>query len=291
MKLIDRLVNGCDEEQPLPATRGRALFFYGKENFGGLVRSSLAGALFFLPALFWLYALHYAEAGAVAALGATLPDYGQTLLLTERSFAFATYGVLTVLLAVFFVGLAGCFSFAKRVAMGENARFCHFWVGIRENGLRFFFFGLLFGLTLWVTQMNRLTYRGQKGFLPILSVTVAVVLFALVALLLMHCAAQTVIYRVSIRQLIKNATLLSFAYFFRGIGTLFLAGLPSVLVLLIPSPFQLLGLVVLAAFYTGYGSFFVVNTCLAVYDRTINPRLGDAYVGRGLARKSDAPCD
>lgn len=286
MKIIDRLVNGSGEEQLLPATRREAFRFYGKEYFGRLVLSSAVGSLFFLPALLWLYVMNYAKAKTVAAMDASAPGYAAELLAYRKSFTLTTYGVLILLMAVFFAGLAGCFSLAKRMSMGERAKFSEFWQGIRQNGVRFLFFGAVFGTVLLVVRMNWLSYASSSGFLAGLFTCGAVLLLILTGLLLLYCMTQTVIYHVTFGQMLKNAFLLSFARFFRNLGIVALAAAPVLAVLLIPSPFQLIGLLLLSVFYPGFSALLLVNYCLSVYDRTINPSLGEEYVGRGLARQA-----
>ena len=287
MKIFERYLHGTGEEQPLPATRAKAFFYYGREYFGRLVLSSLTGSLFFLPALIWLYVMHYAEAKTISAPDATAPDYAEVLLALQKRFALTTYGVLIPLLALFFVGLAGCFSLAKRISMGESAGFSEFWRGIRQNGWRYFLFGAVSGSVCLVVRMNLLAYRGRPGFLSGLLVFCAALLFIVTVLILLYCMTQTVIYRVGVKQLLKNAVLLSFGRFFRNVGTLLPPALPVIAVLFIPSPFQLIGLAILAIFYPGFGALYAINCGLSVYDTTINPMLGEEYVGRGLAKKTN----
>ena len=282
MKLFDKHFYGDGQEQPLPSNRKRAFAVYGKEYFGKLITYSALCALFFLPALIWLFVMNYNKAQHLASLDASATDYAAEVQSYLKSFTLTTYGVLIPLIAIVFVGLAGCIYCVRKICFGKYPRIADFWRGLKENWLRYAIYGIAFGITYFVLKFNVVYFAQSNPIIYGLYVGSAMLLLLLVSIILMYCMLQAVTYTATNRQILKNALILTFAKFFSNAGVMLIAMLPLGLTLLIPSPFELLALLALTLFYVGYATLFI--TCYAdyVFDKTINPRLGDEYVGRGL---------
>lgn len=285
MKLFGNSHNVGEEGQSLPDTRRKAFLFYSKEHFGKLVLVSAMNALFFLPSLIWLYVMNYSKEKFVASLDVNAADYAQKLLSYGKSYVLTTYGVLVAFLALFFIGLAGSFYITKRISLCESVKIRDYFKGIKQDGLKYFLFGALFGVTVFLLRFNSISYSSQKGLLSGILFWGAVMLCAIVLIVLFYCMTQCALYEVKAGQMIKNALLLTFSKFFYNIVVLIAVAAPVVAVLFIPSPFQILGLMLLALFYSGFAVMFVTNYCLWIYDLTINPKLGEEYVGKGLCKK------
>lgn len=287
MKIFHKHFYGDGEEQPLPATRRQAFSYYGKENFGKLIALSALCALFFLPSLAWLFVMNYNKTLYVNALDKTAANYAAALNEYLKSFVLTTYGVLVPLLALFFVGLAGCFYCARKMCFAQNAKIKDFFRGIKENGLAFALYGAIFGSAYFTLKFNLVYFSDKHPAVFGLFIGGAVVLLLLVGIILTYCMTQSVTYDVTVKQKIKNALILTFAKFLPNTGIAIAAAAPFLLTALIPSPFQLLGLLVLTLFYIGFAALLVTCYADSVFDRTINPRLGDEYVGRGLSKRQE----
>lgn len=283
MSIFDKYVHGDGNEVALPNTRAKSFVFYGKKYFLTLIIASVLGSLFFAPSLAWLYVMNFNKAQFIASLDATSESYAATLAAYLRSFTLTTYSALILGAVLFFLGLAGVFSVVKRACFGENATVKHFFEGIRQNGLRFCLFGFVWGVAYFLFRMN-LLFVGGAVLATFVRVTAAVS-FLLVNVIIMYCCMQTVVYNVKLLATFKNAVVLTFAKFFQNVGVLVVFFAPYLITLLIPSPFQLLALLALSFCYLGFATLFVGCYCNGVFDKTINPKLGEEFVRRGLRKQ------
>lgn len=285
MKLFDKHFYGDGQEQPLPSTRKKAFAVYGRENLGKLITYSALCALFCAPALIWLFVMNYSKAQYLASLDTAAENYAVTVRAYLKSFTLTTYGVLIPLIALLFVGLAGCTYCVRKICFGKCPRIADFGRGIKDNGLRYAVYGIVFGVAYFTLRFNIVYFAQSSPIVYGLYIGGAALLLLLAAIILKYCMLQAVTYAASDKQIIKNAVILTFAKFLPNAGIILAAALPLGLTLLIPSPFELLALLALSLFYIGYATLFVTCYVDYVFDKTVNPRLGEEYVGRGLAPK------
>lgn len=285
MKLFNKHFYGDGQDQPLPPTRKKAFAVYGRENLGKLITYSALCALFFAPSLIWLFVMNYNKSQYLASLDASAENYAAIVQAYLKSFTLTTYGVLIPLIALLFVGLAGCAYCVRQICFGKCPRIADFGRGIKDNGLRYAIYGVVFGIAYFTLRFNIVYFANAQSVVYGLYIGGAALLLLLVTIILTYCMLQAVTYTASDRQIIKNAVILTFAKFLPNAGVALSAALPLGLTLLIPPPFELLALLALSLFYIGYATLFVTCYVDYVFDKTINPRLGDEYVGRGLAQK------
>lgn len=285
MKVFSTIINGNGAEKPLPKSRKSSFAIYGRENFWLLVWYGAISALFALPTVVWLYVMNYSKAQFLTSLDPTAENYTIVLSYYLDSFNLTTYSIMIPLLALLFVGLSGCLFAVNRIVFGKSCKISTFFQGIKENGLRFLFFGGVFGVAVFLLNYNLTHFTMiQTSFINSILQVGACLLFALVCSIVLFCAAQTVVYRVTVAQMIKNAFLLTFARFFANLGILTVLALPILLTLFIPSPFQILALLILSLLYFGFASLLALCYANAVFDKYINPKLGEKFVGIGLSK-------
>lgn len=280
---LGRYFYGTGHEVHLPSTRRESFKYYGKEHFWKLIALNVVCCVLTVPSVVWLYSMNYQLSERLEAIAAEdYTAYASAVL----GFSLKTYSVLIPLLCILFTGLAGVFRMVKRMAFDERCTFADFFKGIKEDGLRFFVYGILFGLSLFflcfdVTYYDfSLLHPVYKGILTGLCVC----WFILVVVFGMFYCTGTVVYSYTFRQLIKNSFMLTFAGFVKNLLFAVLCLGVFVAVPFIPSPFQLIAIGLVGVLYPAFAVLALTCWCNNVYDIHINPKLGKEYVGRGLRR-------
>lgn len=271
--------------KPLPATRFKSFFFYSRDYFIKIVLFGVISALFFVPALIWLYACHYSGAQAAAALNSNAADYKLQITSLQIGLALTQYSVLIPFICLFFVGLAGAFSAAKTISCGQFCTVGCYFKGIAQNWPRFLLCGLVFGISLFFLNFGLVAYpAAQNKLLSALFSGISLLQFILVAMFSIWFCTQQALYTATLKQILFNSVRLTFAKFLPTLPVVLCVALPYMAMLFIPSPFQLLGLLVLMFFYIGFASLGITCYTNYIYDKTINPVLGEQFVGRGLEK-------
>ncbi|MDE7406129.1 MAG: hypothetical protein K2M89_04590 [Clostridiales bacterium] len=291
MNLFDKIMIGNGEGTSLPQTRFKAFFRYGREYFGRLVLFGVITAAFLIPAIVWLFVMNYGSAVAIAALDKSSEAYMGQVAGIRLGGALTTYGVLVPLIMLFFVGLAGLFSAVKRISQGDICRVWDYFKGIRENGLRFLLLGAVFGLSLFCVSYNTVylsTVEVTTGTAALYAVTVMQFVFC--SIFSLWFMTNVTIYSVGLFQAIKNSAILTVYKLFKNLLMFAAVALPVALLLIIPSPFNILVMLVMAFLYFGFWALGVFSYANYVYDRTINKALGEQYVGRGLGTAHETDC-
>lgn len=130
---LNKLIYGDGNEVRLPTTRRQAFAFYGKEHFGKLILTSLLCFAFFIPAIVWLYVMNYAKSEALRALDSASATYLQEYSSLMVAHALKTYLILIPFVVVGFIGLAGAFSFVKKMIFNERSNYAVFFKGIPDR--------------------------------------------------------------------------------------------------------------------------------------------------------------
>ena len=292
MNLFDKIMIGNDEATHLPQTRFKAFFRYGREYFGRLVLFGVFTAAFLIPAIVWLFVMNYGSATAIAALDKSSAEYIGQVAQIRLGGALTTYSVLIPLITLFFVGLAGLFSAVKRISHGDIVKVSDYFKGIRENGLRFLLLGVVFSLSLFFVSYNTV-------YLSTVEVTVGTAaLFAVTVLQFVFCSifacwfmTNVTLYNVGLLKAIKNSLILTVSKLFKNLLMFAVVAAPVALLLITPSPFNILIMLIMAFLYFGFWALGVFSYANCVYDKTINKALGESYVGRGLSKADETPDD
>ena len=275
--------------KPLPRTRFRSFFYYSGEYFFKLVVFGALGTLFFLPWLFWTFASNYSLLKAAAALDPSSAAYADSMAALQISGALTSGLVSVPLSALFFAGLAGAFHAAMRISTGRFCTVGDFFKGIKECGLRFALAGLVFGLSAGGARLTAALYSAAENrFLGAFFTAVGVLQFILVSAFTVWYCTQTALYKAGVWQIVKNSVRLAFGKFLPTLAAVAAVAAPYVLTAVIPSPFNLLAVLVLTFLYIGFASLGLFCFAHGVFDKTINPALGKEYVGRGLEAAAPA---
>lgn len=285
MNLFDKIMIGNDEGASLPQTRFKAFFRYGREYFGRLVLFGVITAAFLIPAVVWLFVMNYGSAVAIAALDKSSEAYTGQVAGIRLSGALTTYGALVPLIMLFFVGLAGLFSVVKLISHGDICRVSDYLKGIRENGFRFLLLGAVFGLSLFCVSYNTVylsTVKVTAGTAALYAVTVMQFVFC--SIFSLWFMTNVTLYNVGFFQAIKNSAILTVFKLFKNLLMFAAVALPVALLVIVPSPFTILVMLVMAFLYFGFCALGVFSYANYVYDQTINKALGERFVGRGLGK-------
>ena len=284
---LQNFILGDDRPERLPGDRKEAFSFYGKMHFWKLLLCGVMTSVFFLPALTWLYSANFAKAQQLAALipgqEGYLEAYSQILL----QHAFSDYLALTPLIALFFVGLAGLFGICKRMIFCQSSGYGEFFRAIRSNGLQSAACGAVFGISLFFLSFNFSYYQVStlpemvKGLL----IGLSILQFVVVAMLEVYLLCGLAVYTNTAKQHILNGIKFTFGLFWKNLWVMGLCVSPLILTVLVPSPWQLILLSLLPAFYVGFAALAMTCYCSTVFDQYINPTLGEEYVGIGLEKE------
>lgn len=286
--LFHKKIFGTGEEILLPDTRAQSFLFYGKDAFGKLIVISLLCFLFVVPSIVWLYAMNYVRAQQIALLEKATENYLSAYNSIMLTSALKKYLVEIPMVILAFIGFSGGFSIIKRICFNEDSHLVWFFKGIKENALHFGFCGLVFGVSLFFMGFNSVFYT-MTGFSPIAKgvlLGLGIVQFLLILIFSMFFCTGTVVYKYTLGQAVKNSVLLTFGNFLKNCGICLLITTPVIAVIFIPSPYQLIPIICGSVFYFGYSVLGMTCYANSIYDKHINPLLGEEYVGRGLNKNA-----
>jgi hypothetical protein len=144
--------------------QGESLPSFRKEQFLYLLRDHyvlvfLAGwflFLFALPALAFQVYMSY-------QLSLIAEPTSSDLL----SWSLTTYGVMIPLVAILSLGFCGNFALISTLIKGRSATLSTFFKGIKDNGIRALFLGVLCGLVLFLSVFSYIYYAKNISNLPL----------------------------------------------------------------------------------------------------------------------------
>lgn len=285
--LLQNFILGDDLPERLPSDRREAFSFYGKMHFWKLPLCGVMTSVFFLPALIWMYSANFAKAQQLAALIPEQEGYLEAYSRILLQHAFRDYLIMIPLMALSFVGLAGLFGICKRMIFYQSSGYGEFFRAIRSNGLQSAACGAVFGLSLFFLSFNISYYHVStlSGVVTGLLIGLSLLQFVVVAMLEIYLLCGLAVYTNTAKQHVLNGIKFVFGLFWKNLWAMGLCVLPLILTVLIPSPWQMILLSLLPVFYAGFAALALTCYCNAVFDRYINPSLGDEYVGIGLAKE------
>ncbi len=284
---LKKLLWGDGRGERLPKNRKQAFKYYTKTEFWKLLLCGVMTSAFFLPSLAWLYIANYSKAQALSALEAGAPDYLSSYAELTLRHSFSTFSVLIPLLALLFVGISGMLGICKLMIFAQNCSYRQYFMAIKQNGAQSALCGLGFGLSLFLLAYN-VTYYNVSSFRSVtkgvmIGVSVLQFVFACVSQMYLMCGLA--VYKNTFVKHISNAVRLTFALFWRNIAVVGLCSLPFIVTLLTPAPYQVILLMLLPMFYVGFCALAIICYANSVFDRYINPMLGEKCVGIGLEKQ------
>ena len=264
-------------EGRLPSTRKEQIGYILKYYFGNVSFMSYMTFLFAVPFLIFLFFFAYQWTALLnneEATKASLMLFG------------GVYGLgIAPLTGVIGVGLSGSYTMMMRMTSDQPCNTKNYWIGIKENGLKFFLYYAILGFLAYIVIFNFFFfYQENIGFLYVFMKFFSLVIFAFMLLVITCASAQQVKYQMKIKDILKNAFILSFK---RPISTLiivFLTILPIFSLLFFSRVVKVVILAILFLFYFGLATLIIVEWYQYIFDEVIHKEHQPDEYHRGLSR-------
>lgn len=281
---LTRLLFGSGEEVLLPETRRESFSFYGKECFFKILICGIMTSTFFFPLIVWIYSQNYLKSLRTAALDTNSSEYISDMAELMLQHSYKTYLIAILLIAFAFIGLVGLFGFIKKVIFCQSEKISEYFLAIKDNFLPAILTGLLLGLSLFLFNINLtyFSYADIGGLARGILIGISALQLLITFIVCIYLLCGMVVYTNTLKSSVANAIKLTFALFFKNALTVIGFMLPIVIMILVPSPWQTILLALILTFYIGFCALGLSCYANSVFDRYINPTLGEKFVGIGL---------
>lgn len=251
-------------------------------RFGSLVCMNLLYMLVWLPAIFVLVASVFALLSAKSETGMDL-----------QSFLLSTSMILVPCVAITGPFTAGMTYVTRNWARDQHSfMLSDFRDAIKNNWKQGLALSVITGLLIIVVPFGYFFYGNVAATMPILAVAqvLIVAMAVLWSLMLIYAYPLAVTYQLKMKDLLKNAALLSIGYLPMTFAARLLHCVPAIIAMLaLLLSNTLIPVIVLALYYIvlgfGLSRFVTASVSNAAFDKFINTKIDGAIVNRGLAPK------
>lgn len=269
-------------EQNLPHNRWQLFGDLFKHRFGFLMKAGLLTALFFLPYFVW----NTIMLEELRLLADTVTETNAYEVAVKMLALSNTKNAVNVLFfGICAIGISGGVSVIQKCAWGEIVFISDFFVALKRDWLKDFFFGVILGLSYWLAE-----YAIRFVPLSTLDTTVSVLMygittvqFVLIAVMTMFSICQNAVYQLSILKLLKNSFAFTFKGFFPMFGIMICVVCP-VFLLFVNNMIVDIVAAVMFSLILGFGLLGIVLYADSLFDKYINkdnyPQLVDKNINR-----------
>lgn len=281
---------GSARNDRLPENRCQLLWELLKARWLLLFGMSMLLLLFAVPLVLSGFVIHFLKTAELDSLPASGGAEGIDLFLICFRWDFWRFLISLLGGGLLAVGVSGVSRVIQLLAWGEGVVFRQdFAAGIAENCGRFLVGAGCVCLASFSVRLNLdfIRYSRETGVL----LTVSSVMTGLAAFVLLMCAvfiaAQALQYRVSLADSVKNALILTVAYFPKNLLLALFLCAPVIAVCAWGIQARLLYLGVMGLFGFSFVILVTVLFCNHILDAAINARIHSENVGRGLRRRPE----
>ena len=266
----------------LPDNRWQLFLAMIRLNFGKLVTTNLLFVLFFLPLYIWVFTLnmpllnHYLESGTSTDIQAVIV---QTI-----------YGIAPCMVLLS-PGTVGMTYITRNMARDENVWvWADFWYAVKSNWKQMLAMSALNGLVLILSYVA-IVFYGAMLSESMFYLVPRVLIFALALIWLcmnFYTWPMMVTYELKMKDLLKNAAILSIARLPQTVFMLLISMiLPALLILGTNIYVYIATYAVFIICGFSIWSMAINSITTAIFDRFINVRIKGARVNRGLSTAYD----
>lgn len=303
--LINRLIIGSEKSEEyarasLPSNRWELFWDIFKGRFGKLIIINLLMLMFFIP-LILLIVFRFMSISGYGALSPYMQPFGvgyqgaesfngfqETIKFTVNTRLFL---YLPIALCIASIGVSGGAYVIRNMVWTEGIFVANdFWRGIKQNIIPmlviFFVYSVVFYLSsVAIAYENVLIARGTDlNVLIQISKYALVVLMAFFTIMTMHMITLTVTYKLTMRQLFKDAFLLTIGLLPQNIFFLAIAAVPFIL-FFFTNFFIVMGVILAIILSLSFAMLVWTDYCQWIYDKSINNKLEGAKKNRGIYEK------
>ena len=269
-------------EENLPHNRWQLFGDLLKHRLGFLLKAGLLTALFFIPLFVWNI---YMQEEFRLLIGSATEETAYETAVNLLALSNTKNAVNVLFCGVCGIGIGGGVYLVQKCAWGEIVFASEFFVGLKRDFGKNFFFGVVIGLSWWLAEyaVRFIPLSTLDGTAAILMYGVTTVQFALIAVMTCFSVCQNAIYSLSLFSLIKNSFMFAFKGFFPMLGVLLYAVCPMALLLVNNMIVDVIAAALFSVFL-GTALLAVVLYSDSLFDRFINrenyPQLVDKNIYR-----------
>lgn len=264
------------KEVKLPSTRREQIFYSLRYYFSNISFASYITFFFAIPLIIYVFFFCYQWVALLHDENAT-----EMALMLFGS----VYGLPIIpFTGLIGVGLSGAFTMMMRMTSDQPMNNQSYVGGIKENGLRFFALYALLGFLAYIAIFNFFFFEQKETqFIFVLMRFFSIVLF-LFGLIMITCAsALQVKYKMSFKDVLKTAVVLSFKKMIISLLVILLTIAPLSLLFFFSRVVKVVILAVLFLFYFGIASLVLVEWYQYIFDEAIHRENKIEEYHRGLS--------
>lgn len=267
----------ADREDKLPRTRTEQIGYVIKYFFNNVSFCSYMTFLFALPLIIYIFFFAYQWTALINNEETTK----EALMLFG-----GVYGLfIAPLTGILGIGLSGSYTMMMKMTSDQPCATRNYWSGIKENGLKFLLFYTILGFLAYLVIFNFFFfYQKEIGFIYVFMKFFSLVIFAFMLLVITCASAEQVKYNMKLKDVLKNAVILSFK---KPLSTLVivLSTIAPIFLLLFFS--RIVKVVILAILFLGYfglSSLLIVERYQYIFDEVIHKENQPEEYHRGLSK-------
>lgn len=264
MSLFNKLMFGNDKIK-LPETRFKQFFYIFKENLLLLFYTGLFSFLFLAPTIYIILSTYTRYYKLITSESINSSEIMQLLL---------SCGILLIFSISFLgIGISGIYNIIIKLAFNEGARFKDYFIGIKQNILKFLIIYFIEGVLIFFLLLN----YGAYYFLPInkymkLFALIISTLFLLIYMLVKpFILVQLMVFKNNKIQLIKNSFLLMISKLIPALFIFIITNFLYALLLIFIGAPLIITMILIIMFQNVYSSLinvlFVINTYEGLIDK------------------------
>lgn len=265
-----------NKEEKLPSTRVEQLFYSLKFYFGNVSFASYMTFIFAIPLALYAFFFCYQW---IAILNT--PDVTKENIMIFGSLYLLPVIPLTGLLGI---GLSGAYKMMIRITSDQPCNASNYFSGIRENWWQFLIYFLILGLGSYFVIFNFFFFSPKENNLLFIIIRFLSLMVFCFLLNIVTCASvEQVKYNMKVRDVLRNAFILSFKKTLPTFGLIILTIAPLSLVFFFSRVVKVIILAVLFLFYFGLSSLIIVLRYQYIFDEIIHKENRPEEYHRGLS--------
>lgn len=265
-----------NKETKLPSTRVEQLFYSLKFYFGNVSFASYMTFIFAIPLALYAFFFCYQW---IAMLNT--PDVTKESIMIFGSLYLLPVIPLTGLLGI---GLSGAYKMMIRITSDQPCNASNYFSGIKENWWQFLIYFLILGLGSYFVIFNFFFFSPKENNLLFVIIRfLSLIVFCFLLNIVTCASVEQVKYNMKVRDILRNAFILSFKKTLPTFGLIILTIAPLSLVFFFSRVVKVIILAALFLFYFGLSSLIIVLRYQYIFDEIIHKENRPEEYHRGLS--------
>lgn len=272
-KIIETIIFGNNDPK-MPKNRKKQFKKLIIDNWWNLIIISLLTFALFIPSIITLFSFFY----NITILDNTLDTY----LSSIKSLALSYDIIMCVFIILGGIGISGAIYVIRKMVYSEVYHLSDFFVGIKKLYKRFILIFFIYGFSFHMLLFSNIYYQMFDMFLYNIIKSISIIQFVFFNIYVKYLITLEVRYDLNIRDLFKNAFVLSFKTLFSNLLFFFISFSLIFFLLMLDGKYQIVLLLIMMFTYLGLIILINMIHSASVFDKYINKDKFPSLYRKGL---------